>query len=83
MNYGYEPTPFDKELARDIDLYLLSVPPDDRGQRPYVELNQLYKGVRIRRLTHYPHDVIKDIVEHCDQIYKQYEKNGIIVPVED
>ena len=71
MNYGYPPTKKDAELARRISIALEDFPPDDRGDRPYVEVNGSYRGVRIRRLTHYGDDVVNAIVNVCDHIHKE------------
>ena len=70
MNYGYAPTKFDKELAEKLAEMLKTVPPDKHGMKPYIEFDGLYDGVRIRRITHYPKNVIDYIVKAADEIYE-------------
>ncbi|MBU0494389.1 MAG: hypothetical protein KKB13_21275 [Chloroflexi bacterium] len=72
MNYGYSPTPKDRELALGIQAFIMSLPPDEQGRRAYVELNGLYSGVRVRRLTHYPDDQLRNIVRGCDAIHERF-----------
>ena len=69
MNYGYEPTLKDSELAAEISDYLATLPLDARKQRPYVEVNLLYPGVRVRRITHYSEEQVDEMVDKCDRIY--------------
>lgn len=71
MNYGYPPTNKDAELAERILTALEDFPEDAHGNRPYVEVNQMYRGVRIRRLTHYDHKTLECIVNACDRIHKE------------
>lgn len=71
MNYGYEPTPQDEELAEKIREYLATLPPDNRGMYAYVERDGSYQGVRVRRISHYPEDTRWKIVKECDAIYAQ------------
>ncbi len=70
MNYGYPPTFNDPELANAIQNYLNTLPKDGRGQKPYVEINGPYAGVRIRRLTHYNQIDLDNIVNTLDAIYE-------------
>ena len=73
MNYGYQPTAFDGELAERMSNYLLSLPPDSKGRHPYIEVNGLYPGVRIRRITHYPEEIQDKIIKNCDALYREVE----------
>lgn len=68
MNYGYNPTPHDQEIAELISEMLKEAPLDTRGHRAYVEVNVLYPGVRIRRLTHYTEAEVESIVKKADAI---------------
>lgn len=72
MNYGYEPTDRDEELADEIEEYLVTLEPDARGHQPYVEINQYYRGVRVRRLTHYTEKQLDKIVSELDKIHARY-----------
>lgn len=69
MNYGYDPTPFDDELAEALEKIIATMPEDERGMRPYVEVGGLYPGVRVRRLTHYSDTVLEDTVKRMDTTY--------------
>lgn len=72
MNYGYEPTDQDEELAVEIGKYLATLEPDEpgsRGMRPYVEVDLMYPGVRVRRLTHYSDQRQEEIIRGLDAIY--------------
>ena len=71
MNYGYLPTPYDKELAFEIKKYIRCIEADGNGRYPYVEVDGLYDGVRVRRLTHYPPKRLDEIVDKLDQIYER------------
>lgn len=70
MNYGYAPTPHDKEIAGLISEMLQEIPANPRGIRAYVEVNQLYPGVRIRSLTHYSEAEVEKIVKKADAIHE-------------
>jgi len=71
MNYGYLPTPFDKKLAFEIEKYVRCIEADGNGRYPYVEVNQLYPGVCVRRLTHYSKNRLYEITDKLDEIYKR------------
>ena len=77
MNYGYPPTRFDKELAKRLTKLCQTFPKDSYGMSPYVEINGLYSGVRIRRITHYSDFQIRRIVEEADKIYNELEKTHV------
>lgn len=74
MNYGFAPTKFDKELAIQLEALCLTLPKDKRGMSPYIERDGLYKGVRIRRITHYSDSQIDQIVEQAEKIYDELNK---------
>ena len=74
MNYGYNPTDNDRELAEQVSNYLEKFPPDKYGMSPYVEMNGLCAGVRIRRITHYSKKQIDRLVKDCDKIYDELFK---------
>lgn len=69
MNYGYEPTNFDRKLAKALEAIIAKYPEDARGQRAYVEVNQVYPGVRVRRLTHYSEDTLDAMVKEFDDAF--------------
>lgn len=73
MNYGYEPTEFDEELFNQLQGFVSTLPPDEEGMRCYVERDQQYQGVRIRRITHYVEAEKRRIVEEADKIYASIE----------
>lgn len=68
MNYGFPPTERDGELEIAMRKYAAELPLDDRGQRPYVEVNGLYPGCRLRRITHYPDATISEIIVNLEAI---------------
>ena len=70
MNYGYEPTEHDEEIAMVLKDMVAKLPEDARGQRPYIEVNEAYPGVRIRRITHYTNEQIEDLVKKADAIHE-------------
>lgn len=78
--YGYDPTPHDKEIAKLItEMLEQDAGIDARGHKAYVETDQLYRGVRIHRLTHYTDDEIKNIVRKADAIVEfVLRKHGVI-----
>jgi hypothetical protein len=75
MNYGYDPTTNDAKLARDLakivarDEFI-----DARKQKPYVEVDQLYPGVRIRRITHLSDEKIDKLVAEADAVFTEHIK---------
>jgi hypothetical protein len=71
MNYGFLPTDKDKELAKRIAAFVATLVPDQRGQRPYVERDGMYPGVRLRRITHYSDEVVQYIVDKMGEIYDE------------
>ncbi len=71
MNYGYDPTSRDQELSGRLRRMLDDFPPNKHGMRPYVEINGLYAGVRIRRITNYDQATTDRLIETADSIYLQ------------
>jgi len=53
-----------EKLAELVKLYV-----DKNGQSPYVEVDRMYPGVRIRRITHLTEQQHKKIVKKADAIY--------------
>jgi len=76
MNYGYDSASKGwieskkEELAERLRL-LCNCYPDDFGRFPYVEVDSLYSGVRIRRITHLPEANMNDLVAKADEIYNE------------
>jgi hypothetical protein len=70
MNYGYVPTEHDEEIAAVLKDMVAKLPEDERGQRPYIEVNETYPGVRIRRITHYTDEQRESIIKKADAIYE-------------
>lgn len=79
MNYGYNnQTPGWKEgrsdkLARKLRVLCLKFL-DSHKMHPYVEINGLYEGVRIRRITHLADDEMEKLIDQADAIYKEVMK---------
>lgn len=72
MNYGYEPTDKDDILAERIKKEVLGTfPPDTHGRKPYVEINCMYPGVRVRRITHYDEFMQRRLITEMDRIHKE------------
>ena len=71
MNYGFQPSPNDELLARELERALEPVGSDAYGMRCYIEVDGLYPGVRIRRITHYPDDVIDKIVRIAEDTHRK------------
>lgn len=76
VNYGYDRTiqgykpEKEKELQYELSLFVSQFR-DSNGQVPYVELNGLYPGVRIRRITHLSEEGSKELVKGADEIFKR------------
>jgi len=47
MYYRYEPTRFDIKLAAEISKYLMKLPLDANGQRPYLDAIYLEDGLGV------------------------------------
>jgi len=80
MNYGYssfcpgwdESKKF--ELAKKLRILLEEfgirhASGYNPGRSPYIEVDGLYDGVRIRRITHMSYCKRKDLVEKADRLY--------------
>ena len=70
MNYGYPPGDRDEELAellaKELNIRRGWLP---RAKTPYIEVNGLYPGVSIRRITHLSDDEIDKLTEAADKIF--------------
>jgi hypothetical protein len=78
MNYGYGPDSPGYVRRRQARLAaqlaeLCAMPDfvDARGMRPYVEVDGLYRGVRIRRITHLSEAAQDELVRLADEIYER------------
>lgn len=83
MNYGYTPdSPNWKPrrvdaLVKALKAIVEDYSPDHGGekygdtQRPYVEVNGLYPGVRIRRITNLSEADCDKLVQRCDEAYEK------------
>jgi hypothetical protein len=76
MNYGFDPTcagyrPSRKrKLAARLEaLVQRDEFLDAHGMRPYVEVDGLYRGVRIRRITHLSEPARDRLVAEADAIF--------------
>jgi hypothetical protein len=74
MNYGYDTSDKDQELGLELMAYVSTLPADKYGMRPYVEVDGLYAGVRIRRITHYSDEDRWKIVKGADAVYDRVMK---------
>jgi hypothetical protein len=76
MNYGFDSTtPLWKEdrkqkLADRLHTMVLPLQLADATTAPYVEVDQMYDGVRIRRITNLSEPALKVLVETAEAIYK-------------
>jgi len=76
MNYGYGPNsshwhePNTTLLAQRLE-ELVAKFTDSHGMKPYVEVNGLYEGVRIRRITHLTEAEQTSLVQQADKIFLQ------------
>ncbi len=78
MNYGYTPDSknWDESkkvilagrLITELRLNSLWIP---GGNKPYVEIDGLYPGVRIRNLTHLYDDARVELCKKADKIYDE------------
>ncbi len=41
------------------------------GKKPYIEVDGLYPGVEIRKLTHLKGEVLEELVNRANKIYKE------------
>ena len=91
VNYGYEPETVGwKEerkhiLADRLDELLRQMQKDfqERGEKwpfppPCIEVDGLYRGVRMRKLTHLGEKAIDDICDSADEVYKTVMEIGVI-----
>ena len=83
MFYGYKPTAFDDKLEKALIELMKYFGADKYGMSAYVE--NYGHGVLIRRITHYPKETRKRIVESADDIYTnlEYENKYGRLPVPD
>lgn len=77
MNYGYEPTEKDSDLADMLAKMLCAKWP----QYPEIkiEVNGMYPGVRLRNITRLTSDEMDKLVEDADAIYDTFitvDSNG-------
>jgi hypothetical protein len=77
MNYGYSCSHWTEEemqeLAKELDV-LCKKNPDAYKMHPYVEINGLYDGVRIRRITHLMDNEDCQFQKKADEIYLKLAK---------
>jgi hypothetical protein len=72
VNYGYDCINWTEEemmeLAKELEV-LCRKNPDKYNMFPYVEVNGLYEGVRIRRITHLPNNDNNQFEKKADKVY--------------
>ena len=72
MNYGYAPLgkKADKVLAKRLTNLVSELPPGNGRLRPHIEINELYRGVRVRKLTDLTHDQLEAFIKAADKIHE-------------
>lgn len=75
MNYGYHPTSRDAELmARLKPIVILAAGSLPVHERPYLERDGLYPGVRMRHLTHLHEADLEALIQAADRVYEEIVK---------
>lgn len=76
MNYGYNQNTRQWDETKKDDLAVMlgrlcaaGDYEDKYGMRPYVEIDGLYPGVRIRRITHLTAEQESSLITEADKIY--------------
>ena len=80
MNYGYDTIDpvKDQELAADLGELLADLEakdpawPKESWKKPYIEVDQLYRGVRIRKITNLSDEQEEELIEKADDIYAKH-----------
>lgn len=77
VNYGYYCSGWSKsqkeELAKSLQP-LCDANPDKYNMHPYIEVDEAYEGVRIRRITHLPNNDNMEFEKKADVIYLELKK---------
>ena len=82
MNYGYDCDTVgwrrDKvaELAKELS-ELCENYEDKNGMNPYIEVDGLYPGIRLRRLTHLSDEDQEDLVREADKLFDKIMKGEL------
>ena len=76
MNYGYDSTcaNWKEERKHLLSVRLcakLNIPLGHSVDTPYIEVDRLYRGVRIRRITHLTAEARRTLVKKADEIYNE------------
>jgi len=77
VNYGYGPYTegYDKtkesELTTRLRDLIMQYQLEEYETSPYVEVDGLYHGVRIRKITNLPDEKKAELITKADQIYKE------------
>jgi len=81
VNYGYGPDTRNWNESKKNELALLleklvsdmtkegKIKVKYEDLAPYVEIDQMYRGVRIRKITHLTEEVADELIHRSDQIY--------------
>lgn len=83
MNYGYDSTTkgwnpkLKRKLADELKAEVQTFN-QATGLHAYVEVDQMYKGVRIRRITHASAELREELVKAADEIYNRIM--GVCLP---
>ena len=80
MNYGYECKNWSnakkqllaKKLMLLVDRKSYNIKPF--CDNPYIEIDNLYNGVRIRKITYLSEEQVKELIEEADKIYFEIAK---------
>jgi hypothetical protein len=81
MNYGYDKTTKGWIESKKIQLAeslsrKLKIPIGFAFGKPYIEIDQLYSGVRIRKITHLSESEQEALVKNADKIYLEVMKKN-------
>ena len=73
MNYGYQSLgrPADAELLKLLEPIVAEAGKASTGKKPYLEMNGLYDGVRIRAITDLPEEALDLLIQKADQVYEK------------
>jgi len=85
MNYGFDCRNWSQEakdyLAKKLSEefgYKIGFDFDRSAKKPYIEVDRLMEGVRIRRLTNLPEEEYDRVIKRADEIYLEIKNNQFL-----
>lgn len=83
VNYGYECKDWSKKdkenlaqnLMKELNLDWVWIP---GGSDPYIEIDGIYNGVRIRKMTHLSDEESENLVKKADKVYGEFVKRRVL-----